>query len=111
MPSILRSSVELVGWVAVPWALAGYSPLVAIVVTVLLVVGASLAGTVGDRGTAVAPVVAVPGVVTVGLTALQFAVALVAAWWLSAWLGALVLLLVAAGVVAELPRWRWLRRH
>ena len=109
--SLLRSGAELVAWIAAPWALASYSPLLAILVTVLLVCLSSLFGTAGDRGYSAPPVVPIPGSATIGLVALQFAVALVSAWYLTAWLGVPALLLVAAATIAELPRWRWLRRH
>jgi hypothetical protein len=109
--SVLRSGAELVAWTATPWALAAYSPLLAILATVLLVCLSSLFGTAGDRGYSAPPVIPVPGRATIGLVALQFAVAVVSAWYLTAWLGVPALLLVAAGTAAELPRWRWLRRH
>lgn len=109
--SLLRSGVELVGWTATAWALAGYSPLLAIVATVLLVCLSSLFGTAGDRGYSAPPIIPVPGTATIGLVAFQFAVAVVSAWCLSAWLGVPVLMLVAAATAAESPRGRWLRRH
>lgn len=108
---LLRSAVELVAWVAAPWVLAARSPLLAIVATVLLICLSSLVGTVGDRGHGAPPIIAAPGLVTIGIVILQFAVALVSAWALTAWLGVPVLFLVAAAVKAQLPRWRRLRVH
>jgi hypothetical protein len=111
VPALLRSTSELVAWVATPWALAAFSPLLAIVVAVLLICLSSLFGTAGDRGYSAPAIVAVPGAATIGSVILQFAAAVVSAWYLTAWLGVPVLLLVAAAAAAELPRWRWLRRH
>jgi hypothetical protein len=100
-----------VALVAAPWALAPFSPLLAILVVFVLVALSTLCGTIGDRGGVVPPIFAVPGFVTIGLVAVQFGVAVVACWYLTAWLGVPALLLVLVGIAVELPRWRWLRRR
>ena len=109
--SALRSAAELVAWIAAPWALAAYSPLLALLAVFSLVALSSLCGTAGDRGGVIPPILAVPGRATIGLVVLQFATAVVACWYLTAWLGVPALLLVMVGIAAELPRWRWLRHR
>jgi len=100
-----------VAWVATPWVLASHSPVLAVASVILLIGLPTVFGTVGDRGHAKAPMVAVPGLATVGLVLLQFAAAVISAWVLEPWFGVAVILLVAVGAVTELPRWRWLSRH
>jgi hypothetical protein len=100
----LRFIVELVAWVATPWALARYSVVLAVVGVVVLIGLPTIFATPGDKAKVV---VAVPGWVTIGLVVLQLGVAAVAAW--VAWpvgVAIVVWVLVVACVVAELPRWR-----
>lgn len=109
--SACRLTIELVGWIAAPWALGSSSPLLGLSAVVVLIGLASVFGTAGDRGQPKPPLVAVPGYVTVALVLVQFAAALIASWYLQPWFGFVVLWLVLIGVAAELPRWRWLLRH
>lgn len=104
--SALRFAVELIAWVAAPWALAGISIPLAVAAPVVLIVLPTIFSTPGDKARVM---VAVPGYVTIGLVVLHMAVAAVASW--AAWppvVAIIVWVLVAASLVAELPRWRWL---
>jgi hypothetical protein len=104
--SALRFATEVVAWVATPWALAGYSVPLAIASPVVLIALPTIFATPGDKAKVV---VAVPGSITIGLVALHMAAAALASWiaW-PATVAVIVWALVAASVVAELPRWRWL---
>ncbi|TDB81965.1 hypothetical protein [Micromonospora sp. KC721] len=104
--SALRFATELVAWVATPWALAGHSVLLAVASVVVLVALPTVFATPGDKEQVLVPV---PGQVTIGLVLLHMAAAAVASWL--AWplpAAITVWILVAASVLAELPRWRWL---
>ncbi|WP_433353887.1 hypothetical protein ACQP25_10450 [Microtetraspora malaysiensis] len=102
----LRFATELVAWVATPWALWGHSAVLAVVSVVVLIGLPAVFSTPGDKAQVVVPV---PGPITIALVLLQFAAALASSW--TAWhplAGALVTVLVAAAIVTELPRWKWL---
>lgn len=102
--SVLRFASEIVAWVAAPWALAAYSPVLAVLALLLLIGLPVFFATPGDKTKVV---VAVPGYVTIGLVVLQLLAAVLAAW--AAWpllVALLVWVLVLATVHAELPRWR-----
>ena len=104
--SALRFATEIVAWVATPWALAGYSVPLAVASVVVLIALPTVFATPGDKARVVVPV---PGYVTVALVVVHMVAAIAASWF--AWpraVTALVAVLVAASVVAELPRWRWL---
>ncbi|MFS4091170.1 hypothetical protein [Streptomyces sp. AF1A] len=106
MASVLRFAVELVAWVATPWALATYSWLLAVLAVVVLIGLPTVFSTPGDKAQVIIPV---PGTVTILLVLLQLAAAAIAAW--AAWptyAAVLVSLLVAATLVTERPRWQWL---
>ncbi|WP_228824196.1 hypothetical protein [Nocardia blacklockiae] len=106
VPSFLRFSVELIAWIATPWALADFSVVLAILSVVVLVGLPTLFSTPGDKKQTL---IAVPGTVTIALVVLHFAAAVISAWlaW-HAWLAILVTALVLVTALAELPRWRWL---
>ena len=111
LADVLRVLVELIAWVAAPWALWRYSILLAILAPVLLIGLPAVIGTPGDTKNVVAPV-AVPGWATVGLVLMELGAAVAAAWAL--WpvpVAAVVTLLAAACVVTEQPRWRVLLRR
>ncbi|MFF4777336.1 hypothetical protein ACFY05_31220 [Microtetraspora fusca] len=102
----LRFATELVAWVATPWALWSHSVVLAIVSVVVLIGLPIVFSTPGDKAHVVIPV---PGWATIALVLLQFAAAVASSW--AAWhpvAGAVVVVLVAAAVVTEAPRWRWL---
>lgn len=102
--SALRFIVELIAWVATPWALASHSVVLAVVSVVVLIGLPTIFATPGDKARVIVPV---PGWGTILLVVLQLAAAAVAAWF--AWpvgVAIVVWVLVAACVVTELPRWR-----
>ncbi len=102
----LRFTAELVAWVATPWALSGFSIPLAVASVIVLVALPTIFATPGDKAHVLVPV---SGYVTIGLVVLQMAAAVLASW--IAWptvVASIVSVLVAASIVAELPRWRWL---
>ncbi|MCQ9182487.1 hypothetical protein KMT30_26260 [Streptomyces sp. IBSBF 2953] len=104
--SVLRFAVELVAWVATPWALAGHSWLLAALSVVLLIGLPTCFSTPGDKANVI---IAVPGWVTILLVLLQLAAAVVSSWlaW-PAWAAGPVTLLAVSTLVTERRRWRWL---
>ncbi len=106
IPSILRFSTELIAWIATPWALAAYSPVLAVAAVVLLIGLPTLFATPGDKKQTLIPV---PGTVTIALVVLQLSAALISSWlaWYP-WLAILVTILTIGTVPAEFPRWKWL---
>ncbi|MFE7595745.1 hypothetical protein [Streptomyces sp. NPDC057494] len=105
-PSVLRFAVEIVAWVATPWALASHSWLLAALSVVLLIGLPTCFSTPGDKANVI---IAVPGWVTILLVLLQLAAAVASSWlaW-PAWAAGSVTLLAAATLVTERRRWRWL---
>ncbi|MGW8766084.1 hypothetical protein ACWGN5_26705 [Streptomyces sp. NPDC055815] len=105
-PSVLRFVVELVAWVATPWALAVHSWLLAALSVVLLIGLPTCFSTPGDKANVI---IAVPGWVTILLVLLQLAAAVASSWlaW-PAWAAGPVTLLAAATLATERRRWRWL---
>ncbi|TDC86961.1 hypothetical protein E1292_47270 [Nonomuraea deserti] len=104
--SACRFAIELVAWIATPWALASFSVPLAVLSVVVLIALPTLFSTPGDKRTVI---VAVPGQVTIVLVVLHVVAAVAAAW--AAWhaaAAALVSVLAVVTVVLELPRWRWL---
>ncbi|MEU8585462.1 hypothetical protein AB0C59_00380 [Streptomyces sp. NPDC048664] len=104
--SALRFGVELIAWVATPWALAGHSWVLAALSVVLLIGLPTCFSTPGDKAHVI---IAVPGRVTILLVLLQLAAAVASSWlaW-PAWAATVVTLLAATTLVTERPRWRWL---
>lgn len=104
--SVLWFAVELVAWVATPWALADHSWLLAALSLVLLIGLPTILSTPGDKANVI---IAVPGWVTILLVLLQLVAAVVSSWVLwPAWAAVVVTVLAAATLVTERPRWRWL---
>jgi hypothetical protein len=102
----LRFPTELVAWVATPWALAGFSWVLAVLSVVVLIGVPTVFTTPGDKTHGV---VAVPGLVTILIVSLQIAAAVISAWWVwPVWASVLVSVLAAATLITEQPRWRWL---
>jgi len=104
--SVLRFAVELVAWVATPWALAGYSWPLAVLSVVLLIGLPTCFSTPGDKANVI---IAVPGWITILLVLLQLAAAVTSSWlvW-PTWAAALVTLMAVATLFTERGRWRWL---
>ncbi|MET8874187.1 hypothetical protein [Nocardia sp. NPDC004604] len=104
----LRFAVELIAWIATPWALAGHSALLAVLSVVVLIGLPTVFATPGDKKQILVPV---PGWVTIALVVLQVVAAVMSTWvLLPTWLAVLVQVLAVLTVIAELPRWRWLWR-
>ncbi|GLW47957.1 hypothetical protein Stsp02_36190 [Streptomyces sp. NBRC 14336] len=104
--SALRFAVELVAWVTTPWALAGYSWLLAVVSVVLLIGLPTCFSTPGDKAHVI---IAVPGWGTILLVLLQLVAAVVSSWavW-PAWAAGLVTFTAVVTLCTERRRWRWL---
>ncbi|OIJ92648.1 hypothetical protein BIV23_38335 [Streptomyces monashensis] len=104
--SVVRFAVEVVAWVATPWALADQSWLLAALSVVLLIGLPTCFSTPGDKANVI---IAVPGWVTILLVLLQLAAAVASSWlaW-PAWAAGLVTLTAVITLVTERRRWRWL---
>ncbi|BFV60980.1 hypothetical protein KCMC57_up60840 [Kitasatospora sp. CMC57] len=104
--SALRFAVELIAWVATPWALAGHSWLLAVLSVAVLIGLPTCFSTPGDKAQVI---IAVPGWVTILLVLLQLAAAVASSWlaW-PAWAAVPVTVLATATLVTENRRWRWL---
>jgi hypothetical protein len=103
-----RFAVELCAWVAAPWAAAQWSWVAGVLVLVVLVALPATFNVPGDKHHGGRPV---SGRVRIGIELVLVAAAVigaVAAW--PAWAVAGVGILVAADLVAGLPRWAWLLR-
>jgi len=106
--SATRFAIEVIAWVAGPWAaadLAG-SGWVAVPVLIALVAVPAIFSTPGDKNQVV---VATPGPIRVAIELGLLGVALVASslvW--PGWVVAIVVLLGIAMVVTGRSRWRWL---
>ncbi|MEV0644165.1 hypothetical protein AB0I28_02765 [Phytomonospora sp. NPDC050363] len=102
----VRFLMEIVAWVAVPWALVPVSIPLAVLAVIVLIGLPTVFQTPGDKPRVMVPA---PGYVTVGLLVLQLAAGIAAAW-LAWWppVAAVVTLLAAVTVVTEMRRWRWL---
>ncbi|MFG1701050.1 hypothetical protein [Nonomuraea sp. NPDC049309] len=106
LASVFRFAVELLAWVATPWALAASSVPLAVLSVVVLIGLPTVFSTPGDKRHVV---VAVPGWVTIALVVLHIVAAVAAAWtvWHPVVAGVVTVLGVVTAVL-ELPRWRWL---
>jgi hypothetical protein len=105
-----RFLVELVAWVSVPLAVAEHNRFFAVVLFVVLVALPTVLNVPGDKHQP-APV-AVSGTVRILVEILLFVAAVVgSAYAFPWWATACVVVLVVVASVAQLPRWRWLRRH
>ncbi|MFC4009440.1 hypothetical protein ACFOY2_19580 [Nonomuraea purpurea] len=104
--SVFRFGMELIAWVATPWALWSTSVPLAVLSAVALIGLPMVFSTPGDKRHVI---VAVPGYVTIVLVGLHLIAAVAAAWvvW-HAVAAALVSVAAVVTVVLELPRWRWL---
>ncbi len=103
--AILRFLVEVIAWIAGPWAAAEVHILLAIPVLIVLLALLSVFSTPGDKRQVV---VATPGPIRLAIEVLLFAVAGAAPWavWPSAVSGPTTVIVVAA-VVFGLPRSLW----
>ena len=108
LSSALRFLVELVTWIAGPWAAADATGQwwVAIPVAIVLLALPAVFSTLGDKHQVI---VATPGAVRLTLELVLWAVAIAGAWvvW-PVWAVVFVTVLVAAASVTGLSRARWL---
>ncbi len=104
----LRFLVELIAWIAGPWAVASVSGWWVVPVLILLVGLPSVFSTPGDKRTVI---VATPGPVRVTIELLLYLVAAAAPWlvWPKA-LAVAAVIIVCAGLATGFPRMRWLLR-
>jgi hypothetical protein len=104
----LRFLMELVAWIAGPWAAADLtgSGWTAIPVLVVLLALPSVFSTPGDKHQVI---VATPGPVRLVIELILIAVAVTGAWiaW-PAWLAAMTTVAALATLITGLPRTRWL---
>ncbi len=108
--SFPRFTVELVAWVATPWALAPHSVVLAVLADIILIGLPTVFGVPRSRKQSVP--VAVPGPVGIALERLQAAAAVTAAYF--AWPFLPTLLVVGALLVAGMTqrrRWTWMFSH
>jgi len=101
-----RAAMELIAWIAAPWAAVAWSPVLAVVVLVVLVTLPSMLNVPGDKhrdGHAVS------GATRIAVEILLFGSAVLGAalvW--PAWAALSVAGLALIAIVTNLPRWRWL---
>ncbi|MFJ5776354.1 hypothetical protein [Streptomyces sp. NPDC093094] len=100
--SVLRFAVELVAWVATPWALSGHSWLLAALSVALLIGLPTCFSTPGDKANVI---IAVPGWVTILLVLLQLGAAVASSWPARpGWAAGLVTLMAVTALVTERRR-------
>ena len=101
-----RFAVEVIAWVAGPWAAAEVSIWLAIPVAIVLIAIPAVFSTTGDKKQVV---VAISGRKRVRIEFALQTVAIAAAWlvW-PAWLAVLCTVIVAVSLFSGIPRTRWL---
>jgi hypothetical protein len=104
----LRFAVELIAWIAAPWAVAQEAWWLAVPVFVVLVGLPAVFSTPGDKRQVV---VATPGPVRVAIEALLYAAAIAGAWlvW-PVWAAVVATGIVLISLVAGRARLAWLLR-
>jgi hypothetical protein len=102
-----RFLVEIIAWIAAPWALAAHSIWLAVLADVLLIGLPTMFGMAGAKKQK--NPVSIPARPAIALELLQPVAACVAAF--AAWptiVAALVVVASLAACVLQLPRWRWM---
>ena len=101
-----RFGVEVIAWVAGPWAAAQISIWLAIPVAIVLVGMPAIFSTTGDKKQVV---VATPGPIRVRIEFALQAAALAGAWiaW-PTWLAVVCTVVIGVSLVSGVPRMRWL---
>ena len=102
----LRFAVEVIAWIAAPWAAAEEEWWLAIPVLVILLALPAVFSTPGDKRHVV---VATPGPLRVLIEAVLQAAAIIGAWlaW-PAWAAIIATVVVVAAIATGVPRQRWL---
>lgn len=108
LSSGLRFLVEVIAWVAGPWAAAQYSVWLAVAIAVMLIGLPAIFSTAGDKKQVV---VATPGPLRVLIELLLHGVAAAAIWvvW-PAWIAGIASIVVIAALATGVPRTKWLLR-
>jgi hypothetical protein len=107
--SVPRFAIEIVAWVAAPWALAGHSVLLAVLSDVLLIGLPTVFGMPGAKKQRTA--VKLTAVPALALELLQPVAAVTAAWFAwPAWVAAVVTSGAMLACACQVPRWRWMAR-
>ncbi len=102
----LRFLVELIAWVAGPWAAAQWSGWFVAPALIILVGLPAVFSTMGDKRQVV---VSTPGPLRVVIELLLHAAAIVATWLIwPRWLATISSVIVVVALVVGLPRIRWL---
>lgn len=101
-----RFAVEIIAWVAGPWAVAQINVWLAIPTAIILMAIPGIFSTTGDKKKVV---VAISGRKRVRIEFMLQIVAIVGAWiaW-PAWLAAICAAIVAVSLFSGIPRTRWL---
>jgi hypothetical protein len=105
--SITRFAVEVIAWIAAPWALVPHSVILAVLADVLLIGLPTVFGMPGaKKQRSPVQITAVPAL---ALELLQPAAAVTGAWFAwPAWLAAVVSAAAVLTCVAQTGRWRWM---
>ena len=102
-----RFVVELIAWVATPWALWSHSIALAIVSVVVLIGIPTLVGMPGVKNHP--PAFAVGPVVAIAVELIQPVAAVISSGIAWSWLAAIgVLAFALVMLVLQIPRWRWM---
>ena len=102
----LRFAVELVAWVAVPWAVSAFSVPLAVATLLVLLLLPAVFNVPGDKHVSGRPV---SGPVRIGIELLLMGCAVAgAAYAWPRWAAVTVAVVVAGALLANLPRWRWM---
>ena len=106
LSSGLRFLVEIIAWIAGPWAAAAVSPWLIVPAAVTLIGLPAVFSTAGDKKQVIFPT---PGPPRVALELALYGVAAVAPWlvW-PVWAGLVADLVVVAALVTGVPRTKWL---
>ncbi len=102
----LRFSIEVLAWVAGPWATAGVSPWLIAPTAVVLIGLVGIFSTPGDKTKIV---VATPGPVRLAIELVLHVVVAIAPWLIwPQWAAIACVLVVIGSLVAGIPRTRWM---
>lgn len=105
LADVLRVLVELIAWIASPWALAHYSWMLSVLSLLVLIGVPTVFATPGDGNRQ--PIIPVPGIVTIGMVLMEVGAAVLAAWVvLPGWAATATAVLAVACLITEQPRWR-----
>ena len=108
LSSSLRFAVELIAWVAGPWALSQISIWIGLLSLIVLVGTPSIFSTINDKRMIV---VAIPGPIRIVIETTLYAVAASAPWYIwSPFTSTLACATIALSIITGFPRALWLLR-